>query len=168
MKIPKKTYVGLYGSHSGDWRSVCVRALNNHQIPWYDPTDEQWEVISDKNGDSYQTLINRLVAKQHRGMLNASCIIFHLAQRKSYYYEENRPNLDDRDKLLPAFAARCELGFLIGKGIQTYVHIEPDVEGRNYLWAAMRNYTHIVRSKSLEDSIGQATKYILGLNSFTK
>jgi hypothetical protein len=168
MRIPKKTYVGLYGSHSGDWRSVCVKALDNHQIPWYIPTDEQWKAISDKNGDSYQGLINRLVAKQHRGMLNASCVIFHLARRKSYHYGENKPKPDDTRKVLTAFAARCELGFLIGRGIQTFVHIEPNVEGRNYLWAAMKNYTHIVRSQSLEDATGQAIRYILGLDSFKR
>lgn len=168
MRIPKKKYVGLYGSHSGDWRSICVRAFNNHQIPWYDPTDEQWKVISDKNGDNYQTLINRLVAKQHRGMSNAGCIIFHLARVKSYYYEENKPNPDDTGKILTAFAARCELGFLIGNGIPTFVHIEPDVEGRNYLWAAMKNYKHVTRSRTLEDAIGDAITIILRIDSAKK
>jgi hypothetical protein len=98
-------------------------------------------------------------------MLKAGCVIFHLARRKSYYYEENKPNPDDTGKVLTAFAARCELGFLIGRGIQTFVHIEPDVEGRNYLWAAMKNYKHIVRSQCLEGAVGQAIKYVLSLDS---
>ena len=164
MRIPKKPYVGLYGSHSGDWRSICVRAFNDHQIPYYDPTDLQWKLVSDENGDSYQTLINRLVAKQHRGILNASCVVFHLAREKAYYFEENKPIPDDTGKILTAFAARCELGFLIGRGIQTFVHIEPNVEGRNYLWAAMKNYPQLTRCHTLEDAIGEAIRYILRLD----
>jgi hypothetical protein len=168
MDIPSKPYVGLYGSHSGDWRSVCARALSNYQISWYDPTDKQWDDITDENGDSYQTLIDELVAKQHQGMLNASCVVFHLAQTKSYSYEENKPKPEDKGQVLTAFAARCELGFLIGSGIQTFVHIEKDVRGRNYLWAAMKNYKHMVRSQTLEEATGQASDYILSLDSFKR
>lgn len=160
MRIPKKNYVGLYGSHSGDWRSICISAFNHHQIPWYDPTDERWKLITEENGDSYQTLINSLVAKQHRGILNASCIVFNLARKKSYYYKENKPNPSDTRKILTAFAARCELGFLIGRDIQTFVHIEPNVVGRNYLWAAMKNYSHITRCRTLKDAIGEAVSYM--------
>lgn len=166
MKIPQNTYVGLYGSHSGDWRVECAREFKNHRIPWYDPTDKRWGKITDENGDSHQTLINSLVAKQHEGMLNAGCVIFHLAHQKSYRYK--KPNPDDTGTVLTAFAARCELGFLIGRGIQTFAHIEPDVVGRNYLWAAMKNYSHVIRCRSLKGAIRRATEYILSSESLKR
>ena len=166
MKIPETTYVGLYGSHSGDWRSVCVGALDQRRIPWYDPTDKEWNSISHENGDSKQELINSLVEVQHRGMLNAGCVIYHLAQKKSYSNAVNRPSPDDTDEIVQAFAARCELGFLIGRGIRTFAHIEPDVQGRNYLWAAMKPYPHIVRAQTLEDAIDFAIEYMLSSGAY--
>lgn len=168
MEIPLEPYVALYGSHSGDWRDICIKKFKNHNISWYDPTDKEWRGITEENGDSHQTTINRLVAKQHEGILNASCVLFHLAARKSYHYKKNKPNPDDTNKKLTAFAARCELGFLIGKGIPTFAYIEPNVEGRNYLWAAMKDYEHMVRAQCLEDAIEHAVRYVSSLDSFKK
>jgi hypothetical protein len=161
MKIPETAYVGLYGSHSGDWRSVCARALDEHQILWYDPTDERWKSITRENGDSKQELIDSLVEVQHRGMLNADCVIYQLAHKRSYYGAANRPSQDNTGEIVQAFAARCELGFLIGKGIKTFAYIDSCVEGRNYLWAAMKPYQHIVRAETLENAIDLAIEYML-------
>ena len=140
MNIPAAPYVALYGSHSGPWRAECQRALDAANIRWYDPTDPQWAAVTDANGDEQQDLVNRLVAKQHRGMREASCVVFHLASHKE-------------GKAITAFAARCELGFLIGHGIPTFAHIEPGVVGRNYLWAAMKPYPHIVRVQTLAEAV---------------
>jgi hypothetical protein len=153
MDIPKQPYVALYGSHSGPWRQTCTQLLSANGIAWYDPSDKDWQTISDENGDQMQSVVDRLVAKQQQALLRARCVIFHLST----------PNSDPaNDKSL---AARCELGFLMGRGIQTFVHIESDVKGRNYLWAAVSLYAHVSRYGSLANAVHAAIRYMIQQSS---
>jgi hypothetical protein len=149
MNIPRAPYVALYGSHSGPWRAECQRGLDAENVRWYDPTDPQWAAVTDANGDEQQELVDALVAKQHRAMRGAACVIFHLASSKE-------------GKAITAFAARCELGFLIGHGIITFAHIEPDVVGRNYLWAAIKPYPHMMRMTTLAEAVESAIAHVKG------
>lgn len=151
MKIPSRPYIALYGSHSGDWRAECRSMLDERGIPWYDPTDLRWRAITEETGDAQQRAVNRLVAKQHRALLGATCVVFHLAARHR-----------DDGHALTSFAARSELGFLIGRGIQTFACIESDIEGRNYIWGAMRLYPHMVRCRTLADATRRAGDYFFG------
>lgn len=160
--IPRDHFVGLYGSHSGDWRDLPKELLGRAGISWYDPTDSRWQGITHENGDEQQELISDLVAQQHRGMLGAACVIYHLGRRVEYRDPGNVPDPDNSGQEVSALAARCELGFLTGKGIQTFAHIEPDVEGRNYLWGQMQPYRHIVRCASLIEAAEQAIAYMDG------
>jgi hypothetical protein len=135
-----RRFVALYGSQAGDWRKISAKLLEESGVAWHDPTDPRWEEITHENGDTKQELIDELVAEQHRGMQDASCVIYHLASQTT------------------ALAARCELGFLTGKGIRTFVHVESDVEGRNYLWAQIKPYPHMVRCATLAEALREAVK----------
>jgi hypothetical protein len=160
MEIPDEPYVALYGSHPGGWREKCVKLLSDNKIAWYDPTDERWDNISDQNGDRMQAVIDRLVAKEQQGLLRASCVVFHLAHRNSHggtSREHTREAVGDTQQFP---AARCELGFLIGSGIRAFVHIGSDVEGRNYLWAAMKISPLMFRCGSLVEATNKAIRYM--------
>ena len=168
MRIPIRPYIGLYGSHSGDWRRSCERALKELGIAFYDPTDVRWKSISEATGDRQQSIIDRLVAKQHRGMLRAMCVIHHLAAHVRYADPANRPKPDDTGREIPAFAARAELGYLMGRGIRTFSHIEPDVAGRNYFWAAMKDYPHVTRVHTLDEAVELAAAYFFEAGTATR
>ena len=153
MDIPSLPYLGLYGSHSGNWRALAISKLSKAGVPFYDPTDLGWKRINEGNGDLLQHDINVLVAKQHLALVGATCVIFHLARRKTL------DGVTSDTDVTAALAARCELGFLTGRGIPTFVHIEPDVEGRNYLWAQLAPYAHMTRCNTLEDATMNAIAY---------
>lgn len=159
MQPGKRRYIGLFGSHSGDWRALCSQRLDAAGVAWFDPTDPRWQGINADNGDEQQELIDELVAEQHRGMRDAACVIYHLASRRTYRlaYDELPA---DAGAPVAALAARCELGFLTGRGIPTFAHIEPDVTGRNYLWAQMRPYEHMVRCATLDDALTRALDFM--------
>jgi len=135
---PRGTYVALYGSLGAEWRHRAKVLLDAARVPWHDPTDARWEGITRENGDAHQGLINQLVAEEHEALLGASCVVFHLAGNT------------------PSLAARFELGMLAGRGLETFVHVEPDAEGRNYVWAVTTLYPHLVRCDSLEEAVRRA------------
>ncbi len=163
MTRPRR-FVGLYGSQSGDWREACMARLDAAGVEWHDPTDPRWEGITHENGDAMQELIDELVAEQHRGLLDATCAIYHLARKVEYFNASNVPDTDDSGARVAALAARCELGFLTGMGIRTFVHVDPDVEGRNYLWAQMKPYPHMVRCTTLAEATREAIVYMSGMS----
>lgn len=155
MEIPDEPYVALYGTQSGDWRDGVAARLSASGIAWFDPTDERWGTIDDDNGDAKQGLVDELVEREHSGMLGAVCVIFHVARRKkrSGTFTGETTN---------ALASRAELGFLAGRGIRTFVHVEPDVLGRNYLWALCALYPGtLVRAADLEEATSLATRFFL-------
>lgn len=155
MPIPDEPFVGLYGSHTGPWRRPVIRKLQQAGIRYFDPTDSAaWSEINDDNGDEKQPQVDELVEKQHQGMLQAQCVVFHLAR-----WRDPADPSGKKDEVC-AFAARCELGFLTGRGIPTFVHIDNDVLGRNYLWAEMKLYAHMHRCDSLEDAADQAIAFM--------
>lgn len=135
---PTGTYVALYGSHGEDWRRRARLRLDAANVRWHDPTDSRWEGITHENGDQHQQLIDQLVDEEHRGLLGAGCVIYQLTGGQ------------------PSLAARFELGLLSGKGIETFVYVEPEALGRNYIWAALRLYPHLVRCDSLEEAVQRA------------
>ena len=159
MSIPQTPYVALYGTHSGDWRTTCSDLLSANSINWYNSVDERWKNITEKNGDQMQSVIDNLVAKQQEALLRSACVVFHLS---SHYFADTGRNGTER-----SLAARCELGFLIGTGIRTFAHIEPDAEGRNYLWAAMKASPLMFRCGTLNDAINAAITYMLQRSSAT-
>ncbi|WP_437723502.1 hypothetical protein [Sorangium sp. So ce861] len=154
MEIPPTPYVAVYGSNSGDWRDGVIAALAAAGLSWFEPSDDGWATIDAASGDARQAEIDALVAREHRGMLGASCVIFHLARRKVV---GGAPT----GETTVALASRCELGFLTGRGIRTFAHVEPDVEGRNYLWAQMALYPGwMTRCASLDDATARAIAFI--------
>ena len=58
---PHGSYVGLFGSFSGNWRSRCINALEREGLAFLDPTDPAWEDINSDNGDEKQNVIDELV-----------------------------------------------------------------------------------------------------------
>jgi hypothetical protein len=154
MEIPPAPYVAVYGSNSGDWRDGVIAALAAAGIPWFDPSNAGWATIDAANGDARQAEIDALVALEHRGMLGASCVIFHLGFRKII------GGVPTGGTTL-ALASRCELGFLTGRGIRTFAHVEPDVEGRNYLRAQMALYPDwMSRCASLDEATTRAIAFM--------
>ncbi len=138
---PAGTYVGLYGSHGAKWRREATILLEAAGVPWHDPTDPRWNDISHENGDEHQATIDQLVAEEHEALLAAGCVVFHLAGGPSP----------------PAsLAARFELGLLAGRGLGTFLHVEPGATGRNYIWAALPRYPNIVRCDSLAAAVQRA------------
>ncbi|PTL85910.1 nucleoside 2-deoxyribosyltransferase domain-containing protein [Vitiosangium sp. GDMCC 1.1324] len=142
---PAGTYVALYGSVGEDWRRRARALLDAANIPCHDPTDPRWRGITHENGDQHQELIDQLVAEEHDGLLGAGCVIFHLV---------------GGPEAPPSLAARFELGLLAGRGIATFVHVDPDAPGRNYIWAAIKRHPHLVRCDSVEDAARQAISHI--------
>src|SRR5690349_12919971 len=110
MRIPNKPYVALYGSQSGGWREQCINLLSGRNLAWYDPTDERWSDISAENGDQRQSLIDGLVAKEMRGLLQANCVIFNLSNGFSYPTTGGRHTTKQGTQESGySLAARCEL-----------------------------------------------------------
>lgn len=130
MDIPSAPYVALYGSNSGDWRKAVTPALDAANIPWFDPTNDEWDGIDWHNGDALQAKIDRLVKREQDALLGARCAIWHIGKR---IIEADV----DTGKTTEAFASRLELGVLLGRGLKTWVVVEDDVTGRNYLRAAV-------------------------------
>lgn len=156
MDLPERPYVGLYGSHGGDWREGVKASLTAEGIAFHDPIDGGWAGIDGTNGDARQADIDALVAREHLGMRGAACVIVHLEQRTVIH---GRPTGGTTLSL----ASRCEIGFLAGRGIRTFVHIEPDVEGRNYLWAVVAFYpTSMARCASLDEATALAIAFMKG------
>ena len=142
---PRGTYVALYGSHGAEWRSRAKVLLDAAKVPWHDPSDARWEGITHENGDAHQALIDQLATEEQDALLRAGCAVVHFAG--------NRPSL----------AARFELGVLAGRGVRAFVHVEPDVQGRNYIWAAVRyHHPHLERCDSLEEAVRRAIEHMGG------
>ena len=141
------TYVALYGSHGGDWRRYCRALLDRASVHWHDPGDPRWEGITFENGDRHQLLIDELVAEEHKSLLAAGCVVFHLA---------GGPDPPT------SLAARYELGLLAGCGIQTFVHIETTALGRNYLWAALKLSPHLFRCQTLQEAVDASIELMQG------
>ena len=154
MDIPEKPYVALYGTFFGDWRQQAKTKLDAHHITWYDSTDPGWDGINDANGDEKQPEINALVRKEHLGLSKARCVIFYLARREIRHGQPTGATT-------MSLAARCELGFLAGRNIRTFVHIEPDVVGRNYLWALLAVYSAtMTHCATLEEAVDRAIEFM--------
>lgn len=143
---PSGTYVGLYGSHGGWWRKRCKARLDAVGVPWHDPTDPRWVQISPENGDRLQGLVDELVAEEHQALLGCTCVIFHFT---------------GGDDPPVSLAARYELGLLAGRGIPTFLHVEPEVEGRNYLWAAVKQAPATTICSGLEEALDQAIALVV-------
>lgn len=152
MSLPSKPFIALYGSHLGDWRAPLVARLAREGIAYHDPTDAGWQPINEHHGDAEQATIDALVAREHQGMVDATCVVFYLARRA----RRRGPDGEDVELTTLSFASRCELGFLTGRGVLTFVYIEPDFEGRNYLWAQIKPYPNVVRCASLDDALDRA------------
>jgi hypothetical protein len=156
MDHPGARYVALYGSQSGDWRDRVTSTLDAAGIASLDPTDAGWHGIDASNSDLRQAEIDALVAQEHLGMIRAACVVFHLARRRVVGGRETG------DTTL-ALASRCELGFLTGRGIRTFVHLEQDVEGRNYLWAQIALYPGwMTRCATLDEATARAIAFVRG------
>lgn len=140
---PPGTYVGLYGSHGGDWRRRVAALLNEAGVPWHDPTDPRWEGITHETGDRNQARIDELVAEEHEGLAGAACAVFHLA---------GGPDPP------ASLAARFELGLLAGRGTPTFLHVDPGALGRNYVWAAVKLHRHLASCRSLEEAVERAAE----------
>lgn len=138
---PAGTYVGLFGSHGGGWRRRCAQRLDAAGVPWHDPTDPRWEGITHENGDERQALIDELVAEEHAALAGSRCVVFHFAGG------EDPP---------ASLAARFELGFAAGRGIPTFLHVDPAARGRNYLRAAARLYPAVRLCVSLDEAVDGA------------
>lgn len=144
---PPRTYVALYGSHAGDWRQRCIERLEAAGVPWHDPSDPSWQGITHDNGDRLQDLVDRLVEEEQRGLLEAGAVVFHLA---------GGPDPP------ASLASRVELGLLAGREIPTFVHVDPEALGRNYVWATLRLHSHLARCESLEEAVDGAVESLRG------
>lgn len=145
-------YVAVFGSHTGDWRVRAHAELRAAGLQVGDPRDPRWRGLTRRNGDRHQGLIDRLVANQHALLLGAACVLFHLGSTWTDEAGHRRRS--------PAYAARTEIGFLTGRGIPTFVHIEPDLTGRNYLWAQLRLYPHMRSCATLEDACAAVVTFM--------
>ena len=133
--------MGLYGSHGGDWRERAKALLDEAGVPWHDPTDPRWQGITHATGDRQQELVDALVAEEHEALLGAACVVFHLAG-----------GADPPESL----AARFELGLLAGRGLPTFVHVDPRALGRNYVWAAVNLHGNLTACRRLEEAVERA------------
>lgn len=150
---PEAPYVGLYGSHGGDWRQRCRRLLDEAGVPWHDPSDPRWEDITHETGDRHQHLIDDLVAEELTALHDAACVIFHLGGRG-----EGEDGAEEREPPA-ALASRFELGVLAGlRTLPTFVHVDRTARGRNYLWAALHLYPNLHRCDSLEQAVERAVR----------
>lgn len=152
MEIPSGPYVALYGSNSGDWRSAITPRLDAANIAWFDPTNDEWNDVHGSNGDALQEKIDRLVKREQDALLRARCAIWHIGKRVTV-------NGADTGKTTEAYACRLELGVLLGRGLKTWVVIEDDVTGRNYLRAAVATYASATLCKSDEEAAERAVAW---------
>lgn len=158
---PRGTYVGLFGSHGGDWRERCAEQLQAEGIPCHDPTDDRWSPVNHENGDRYQDLIDDLVSEQNQAILGSRCVVFHLAGKP-----------DDDSEAPESLAARFELGLLSGRGIPTFVYLgdgttDYGLRGHNYLLAAVEPFSSVVVCPSLEDATRRAVRAWRALEAAT-
>ncbi|MBL8683570.1 MAG: hypothetical protein JNK05_30650 [Myxococcales bacterium] len=148
MSVPGGSFVALYGSNSGDWRERVAAKLDDAGVAWFSPMDPRWSSINADNGDEMQSLVDALVEREHAALERATCVLFHLGR---YVFRDNTIT----GHTTMALASRAELGFLAGRGIETVVHVEPDVEGRNYLWAVANRYSHMTRVTTLDAAVAR-------------
>ena len=134
---PEGRYVAVYGSYGQDWRARVQEILDASGVPWHDPSDPRWDKINFDNGDQMQDLVDELVRDEHEALLRAGCAVFHFAGGQ-------KPPL--------SLATRFEIGLLSGCRVPGFVHVAPEALGRNYIWAAIRQYPHLVRCSSLEEA----------------
>ncbi len=169
MAIPRAPYVALYGSHTGDWRKVVVARLSAAGFGHYDPTDENWKGVDEENGDAKQNLIDKLVARQYEALRGAACVVFHLAAAMRWREAPPAPGVAKPNGTpVAAPAARFELGLLAGLGAPpVFVHIEPDVVGRNFLWAYVQQRPNLVRCQTLDEAGERAIAFMRALAAGT-
>ena len=142
--------IGLYGSMLGNWRQEVITRLNSEKIGYFDPTNSKWSEINDSNRDEKQEIIDSLVADQQEQIRKSSCIIFYLANG---HKESGKAHL--------SLSSRSELGFLIGAKKQTFLYIEPDFTGRNYLWAMAKLHPDTVTiCASLKEATEKAIEFV--------
>ncbi len=128
---PGFRYLCLLGSVGSAWRTTAHAFCEQRRIPCHDTLDPAWESISHENGDARQGEIDALVAKQQQLIAGAAAVYYQLDAQ------------DEKGIPLAAHAARCELGYLTGIQKPTFVYIDPNVIGRNYLKAQARHHDHI-------------------------
>ena len=146
--------IGLLGDYSGDWRAAARRTVETAGLEVYDPSDARWGAINHDNGDRMQDLIDTLVAEQHAAIASLACAVFYLSAWQDAAHTQPAPG----------YAARCELGFLTGHGIPSFVHVAPDVVGRNYLWAQMKPHPHMQACADLDTAVQRAVHFVLRRN----
>lgn len=152
MAIPRRPFVGLFGSHIGAWRSGVAADLTAAGVASFDPTDPRWKRIRESTGDALQPLVDRLVAKQLRAIEASACIVFFIGGDDG--------GRDGRKTCLHSPAARCELGLLAALAKPTFAYVEPTAIGRNYLWALMRRHPTLVRCDGLAQARDRAIAWM--------
>lgn len=73
-----KPIIGLFGSNAGDWRKQAEAALLAADLNFFKPRNTAWQAINSQNGDQMQSEIDRLVALQHQGIHQSTCVLFQL------------------------------------------------------------------------------------------
>ena len=166
--LPPTPFIGLFGNHHNNWRLFARELLVHEGVDdklIYDSTDKGWEVVDDENGDSLQDWINELVHRQHCAMKQAKCLVFSLDGHDRVW-----PNKFSNDFVVPnsapgnqrtLFAARWELGWLSGIQKPTFVWISDELQGRNYLRAAVKQYDYIKTFDTLVDATLAAAKFFV-------
>ena len=154
--IPSVPFVGLYGSHSSPWRAECIRQLDVQGVAWFDPTDERWDDISFESGAQNRPLIAELVKNEIEALRQAACVVLHFAAALG---PDDRRSGKDLP-VSPSLASRFELGLLAGLGTPTFLHVEAQVLGRDYLWAAANLHENIIDCKSLDQAVQSAISIV--------
>lgn len=149
MEVPAVPYIALYGSNNGAWRAPVTAMLDREGIAWFDPTNDEWDSIDWSNGDTLQPTIDRLVKREQDALLGARCALWHIGRT---IFDGDKPT----EKSTEAFASRLELGVLLGRGMKTWVVVDDDVTGRNYLRAAVRAHAMAVLCANDREAAGQA------------
>lgn len=154
--LPEDPFIGLFGNHHNNWRDFVKTLLVKNGVDndfVYDSTDKGWEIVGDQNGDALQDWIDELVMRQHKAMREAKCLIFSLDSLDRSWPEQPVEDfkLPDRetDFERTLFVARWELGWLTGIEKPTFVWISDELQGRNYLRAAIKSYDWIKTYPSL-------------------
>jgi hypothetical protein len=152
VNVPSAPYIALYGSNTGAWRAKITPLFDAAQIPWFDPTNNEWDAINWSNGDRLQPTIDRLVKREQDALLGARCALWHIGRT---IFEGDTPT----EKTTEAFASRLELGVLLGRGLKTWVVIEDDVTGRNYLRAAVAAHASAELCTDDRDAVKRAVAW---------
>lgn len=156
-KMSTNHYVGLYGSFIGNWCEIVQTKLDDANIKYHNLISSEWNGITESNGDEKQQQIDSLVSQELDGILGASCVLLHLERQ-----EKRNGQLIEATSL--SLASHCEIGFLAGRKIDTFLHIEPDVAGRNYLWAFAKQHSAIITiCSSLDEAIEQSINFMKNL-----